>query len=155
MSLTAEFTPKVINCDTAFIEKTTEINDKKTTACSVFYMNITFWLILHLCSSLSRQKCINTSIICLPRSSALWWNTFISQPLYKRWAVLISLAYLCTLKEEKHAIICSNEMTWKHKEKGISFSGSFPIHQASKSDLSTPFPEPIQLQNWTQPYAQS
>lgn len=38
--------------------------------------------------------------------------------------LLFSLAFLCTFKEEKNVIICSNELTWMHKAKGIPFSES-------------------------------
>lgn len=123
-NVTWNFSMNAISMKLHSLKKLLKLMTKKVTACSVFYMNFTFWLIVCLCSALSREKCINTYIICLLRSSALWWNIFISQPLCKRWALLFSLPFLCTFKEEKDVIICSNELTWKHKEKLIPFSAS-------------------------------
>lgn len=121
------FTPEVINCDIMLIGKTTEINDKKPTVCSAFYMNFTFPLNSGLCYALSRQKVINTYKIYIRRSSTPWWKAFTSQPLYIRWALLFSLSFLCTFKEEKDLIVYFNKLTWRHKQKeSLSEGLKFP-----------------------------
>lgn len=121
------FIPKVINCDIVPIGKAVENNGKKATVCLVFCMNFTFSLIWDLCYALSRQKTINTYKICLSRSFTPWWKAFTSQPLYKWWALLLSISFLYTFNEENYLIICSNEPAWRHKQKESLFEGlTFP-----------------------------
>lgn len=109
------FTPRVINCD-MLIWKNIEITVKKTTVCSAFCMSFTFPPISDLWYALSRQNVINNYKIWLPSSSTPWWKAFTSLTLHKGWALLLSLSFLCIFREEKDWIICSNELTWRHKQ---------------------------------------